>query len=100
MLLSRADNDSFNAYLAALDVILPQASDEGRNENGTYELKSPLGSHAIRVSVRRAETVEEREWVRERGEGLYEVSFKTVDGTGRGPSPVQLNETGARIRFV
>lgn len=92
-LLSRPASTAFDAYVAALSAVLPKADDAATHQ---FELVSLHGLNPIRVYIRQAETEEERRWVEERGEGLYEIGLRLEKSWDGGPK-LMCADAGARM---
>jgi len=80
------------AYVAKLAHVFGPALEGTRH---VFELAAPAVGDPVKVLVREPESEAEREWVAERGEGLYEVAI-----AGAKEETVVGEEAGARIRFV
>ncbi|ORY89715.1 glyoxalase-like domain-domain-containing protein [Leucosporidium creatinivorum] len=79
-------------YLSLLAPILAASSSGSFHQ---YELDHPIGEGKVKVFVREASTDAEKQWVEERGEGLYEVGVST----GKGEKTTIGEAEGARIVF-
>lgn len=75
------------SYITSLAAVLVPAAAGSAHQ---FELVSPVGGK-IAVVVREAEGVEERAWVEERGESLWELELEGGEGAEIG------GEEGARI---
>lgn len=66
LLLSRAGQ--LQAYRELLEVVL----DGECNASGCFQARSPTGA-PVNIQVREAETEDEKQWVQDRSEGLYQL---------------------------
>lgn len=79
------------------EVLAPILAASPGGSTHQFELDHPIGGGRIKVFVREAASAEEKRWVEERGEGLYEVRVSV--GRGSGQRKVIGEGQGARIVF-